>query len=165
VERRMEEALQARELSAEDLFDMDYKPIPGSNPQQFMNRAVGVLERILPPILDSEMQREPKSNFSVAQDRNGFVPIHNRDASQPQRPDDPIWNARHSRNRRIFRDRAGLACSRNLQPFFIQYYHRDMGGGVFVPICEFNVPIFVQGKHWGGTRLSFNMEKGTRFLG
>jgi methyl-accepting chemotaxis protein len=164
VAHRMEEAVAAGDLTTPELFDVDYRPVPGSNPQQHMNRAVTVLERILPPILDSEMMREPRANFSVAQDRNGFVPIHNRDASQPQRPDDPIWNARHCRNRRLFRDRAGLACSRNLRPYFIQYYHRDMGGGVFVPICEFNVPIFVNGRHWGGTRLSFNMERGTGFL-
>ncbi len=164
VSDAMDQAIAAGQITPDALFDVEYKPIAGTNPQQFMNRAVPLLENLLPPITEAQLMREPRPNFAVAQDRNGFVPMHNRDASLPQKPGDVIWNTRHSRNRRMFRDRAGLACSRNLKPIFIQYYHRDMGGGTYQTILEFNAPIYAQSKHWGGIRLSYTMQSGTAFL-
>jgi methyl-accepting chemotaxis protein len=160
----MDQAISGGEITPDALFDVEYKPMEGTNPQQFLNRAVPLLEKLLPRITEPQMMLEPRPNFAVAQDRNGFVPMHNRDASLPQKPGDVAWNTRHSRNRRIFRDRAGLSCSRNLKPIYIQYYHRDMGGGTFQTILEFNAPIYAQGKHWGGIRLSYPMQNGTAFL-
>ncbi|MFM9974770.1 MAG: methyl-accepting chemotaxis protein [Beijerinckiaceae bacterium] len=160
----MEAGVASGEITAQQLFDSDYQLIPGSNPQQFTTKALPVLERLLPPILERYLMITPKPNFSVAQDRNAYIPVHNRDVSLPQRAGDVLWNTRHSRNKRIFADRTGLACARNLRPFLIQYYHRDMGGGVIETIKEFNVPVFVTGRHWGSVRLSWPMEKGADFL-
>jgi methyl-accepting chemotaxis protein len=160
----IEESLANKELSTNDLFDTNYKLIPGTNPQQFTTSSTVVLERILAPISATYLATVPRPNFSVAVDRNGYVPIHNVEASKPQRPDDPVWNAANCRNRRIFGDRAGLACARNIRPFFVQYYHRDMGGGTFQTIKEFNAPIYVKGRHWGNVRLSYPMDRGISFL-
>lgn len=160
----MDAAIERGEITPDALFDTDYQPIQGTNPPQFMVRNVSVLERILPLVTEPEMERMPFPNFAVAQDRNGFVPIHNRDASQPQRPGDIVWNTRHARNRRIFNDRAGLSGSRSVRPFHIQYYHRDMGAGTFQTILEINAPVYAANKHWGCIRLSFPMHSGTAFL-
>src|SRR5262245_6481006 len=62
-------------------------------------------------------------------DRNGFLPVHNKIYSQPQRPGDVAWNTANSRNRRIFNDPAGLAAARNLRSYLIQSYARDMRNG------------------------------------
>jgi methyl-accepting chemotaxis protein len=160
----MEASVATNELALDDLFDTDYRSIPGTNPAQFSTRSMPVLERVLAPVLARYLATTPKPNFSVVQDRNGYVPIHNVEASKPQRPDDPIWNAANCRNRRIFNDRAGLACARNIRPFYVQYYHRDMGGGTFQTIKEFNAPIYVQDRHWGNVRLSYPMDRGISFL-
>jgi methyl-accepting chemotaxis protein len=74
--------------------------------------------------------------------------------SHLQRPGDPAWNQGHCRNRRIFDDRAGLLAARNIQPFLVQAYPRDMGGGNIVVLKEYDAPILVQGRHWGGLRLA-----------
>ena len=68
--------------------------------------------------------------FCAAVDRNGYLPVHNRIYSQPQQPGDVAWNTAHCRNRRIFDDRAGLSAARNVRPYLIQNYPRDMGNGV-----------------------------------
>ncbi len=130
----------------------------GTDPPQFTTRALAALEALLEPVLARMKAHASNPVFAVAQDRNGYVPLHNREASQPQRPGDVAWNVRHSRNRRIFSDRAGLASARNLRPFLIQYYHRDLGGGLFESIKEFNAPIYVQGRHWGNVRLAWPMK-------
>jgi methyl-accepting chemotaxis protein len=64
------------------------------------------------------------------------------------------WNTANSRNRRIFNDRTGLGAGRNTQPFLVQTYRRDMGGGTFIIMKDISAPIFVNGRHWGGVRLA-----------
>ncbi|WP_338305268.1 YebC/PmpR family DNA-binding transcriptional regulator, partial [Bradyrhizobium ottawaense] len=63
---------------------------------------------------------------------------------------DVAWNTANSRNRRIFNDPAGLAAARNLRSYLVQSYARDMGNGNTVMMREIDVPIRVQGRHWGG---------------
>ena len=48
--------------------------------------------------------------FAAMIDRNGYLPVHNKIYSYPQRPGDVTWNTANSRNRRIFNDPA--ACRR-----------------------------------------------------
>src|SRR5664280_1632394 len=81
--------------------------------------------------------------FCAAVDRNGYLGGHNKIYSQPQRLGDLTWNTAHSRNRRIFDDRAGLSAARSVRPYLIQNYPRDMGNGVTNLIREIDVPIQV----------------------
>ena len=144
-------------LSATVLFDNDYVPIPNTDPQQFRTLYLDTLDGVLPAIQERELASDPRMFFCVAVDRNGYLPVHNLKYSQPQRPDDPVWNIAHCRNRRIFDDRAGLAAARNARPYLIQSYPRDMGNGVIIMMKEIDVPIRVLGKHWGGFRMAYQL--------
>jgi methyl-accepting chemotaxis protein len=42
-------------------------------------------------------------------------------------------------------------------PLLIQSYARDMGNGVTVMMREIEVPIRVQGRHWGGSRTAYKL--------
>jgi len=86
----MEAELAAGRLSAASLFDTDYQPVAGTNPQQYRTRSVEPLERLLPDILEPELVRDNEMMFCIVADRNGFVPVHNRRVSPAQRPDDPV---------------------------------------------------------------------------
>ena len=90
-------------------------------------------------------------------DSNGYLPVHNRIYSHPQRPGDVTWNTANSRNRRIFNDPAGLAAGRNQRAYLIQSYARDMGNGNMVMMREIDVPIRVKGRHWGGFRTAYKL--------
>jgi methyl-accepting chemotaxis protein len=90
-------------------------------------------------------------------DRNGYLPVHNKIYSQPQRPGDTAYNTANARNRRIFNDPAGLAAGRNTRSFLIQSYARDMGGGNMVMMREIDVPVRVRGRHWGGFRTAYKL--------
>jgi methyl-accepting chemotaxis protein len=149
-----EQALAAGEISMQDLFDTDYRPIEGSRPQQMMTRFVAFTDRLLPPIQEPMLHFTDKVVFCVAVDRNAYLPTHNRKFSQPQGPD-PVWNAANCRNRRIFDDRTGLAAARNVHRFLLQTYRRDMGGGSFKLMKDLSAPILVGGRHWGGLRLAY----------
>lgn len=153
----MEDLIARRQLSLDDLFDTEYQPIAGTNPQQVSTRALGHLEKVLPDIQEDILGTCKDMAFCASVDRNGYLPVHNLIYSKPQKPDDPTWNAANCRNKRIFDDRAGLSAARNTRPFVIQSYARDMGGGNIVWMKEIDAPIIVQGRHWGGFRTAYKL--------
>ncbi len=153
----MEAAIEARTLTEAQLFDTAYKKVTGSDPVQFTNAALHALEKILTPIQEEILATDSKLAFCAAVDLNGYLPVHNKKYSHPQKPGDPAWNMANCRNRRIFADRAGLAAARNAKPHLVQFYARDMGGGKFVMMKEIDAPIVVHGRHWGGFRTSYTI--------
>ena len=157
VSKRMEELILTNRLTSEALFDNDYIPIVGTNPQQFRTRSLDVLEQVLPEIQERLLASGPDMVFALAIDRNGYIPVHNRKYSHPQRTDDPAWNIVNSRNKRIFDDRAGLSAARSVRAYLLQSYPRDMGGGVIIMMKEVDVPIRVLGMHWGGFRMAYKI--------
>ncbi|WP_041794666.1 methyl-accepting chemotaxis protein [Pararhodospirillum photometricum] len=155
VIRLFEDGLRTRKIGRDELFDENYEPIPGTDPVQMRTRFLDFADRVLPAVLDGAVTRLPDIVFCVAIDRNAYIPTHNAAYSKPQRPDDPVWNTANARNRRIFDDRAGLLAAHNREPVFFQTYDRNMGGGKVVFLKEVDVPITLQGEHWGGLRLAY----------
>ena len=136
-------------ISADDMFDTNYVEIDGTNPVQYRNRILSWAERALPDFQEKFLAENPNLAFCACLDRNGYLPVHNKVYSHPQRPGDIAWNTANSRNRRIFNDPEGLAASRNLRSYLLQSYARDMGGGKSIMLKEISVPIRVNGRHWG----------------
>jgi methyl-accepting chemotaxis protein len=156
ISRQFEGAIDERATTIEDLFDENYRPIPGTDPQQFDSRMVVTADRVLPPILEGALEFNPKVVFCVLVDRNGYLPTHNAKFSKPQGAD-PVWNNANCRNRRMFNDRVGLAAGQNTKPFLVQTYPRDMGGGRTVMMLDISSPINVKGRHWGGLRIAYTL--------
>jgi methyl-accepting chemotaxis protein len=152
-----EDAVASGAISIDDMFDTDYVEIPGSNPLQHRTRILGWADRALPPFQEAFLAKDPRMVFCVMIDRNGYLPVHNKIYSHPQRPGDVAWNTANSRNRRIFNDPAGLAAGRNLRSYLIQSYARDMGNGKTIMMREIDVPIRVDGRHWGGFRTAYKL--------
>ncbi|MCK9918413.1 methyl-accepting chemotaxis protein [Microbacteriaceae bacterium K1510] len=157
ISRLFEESVSRETLSEERLFDTKYIPIEGTNPPQYRTAALDWLEQVLPSIQEPFKAADPRLIFCAAVDRNAYLPVHNTMYSKPQRPGDLAWNNAHSRNRRIFDDRAGLSAARNTRPFLIQNYPRDIGNGVTVVMREIDAPIRVRGKHWGAFRTAYRL--------
>ena len=150
----LEDALHDRRISMAQLFDVNYVPIVGTQPQQHSAAFNALTDELFPAVQEHMLTLSAKVVFCIAVDRNGYVSTHNRKYNQRQRGD-LVWDSANSRWRRIFNDRTGLASARNERPFLLQTYRRDMGGGNFVVMKEAAAPISVRGKHWGGLRLAF----------
>jgi methyl-accepting chemotaxis protein len=155
--RIFEDAVASSAISVDDMFDADYVEISGTNPLQHRTRILDWADRALPPFQEAFLVRDPQMAFCVMIDRNGYLPVHNRIYSHPQRSGDVVWNTANSRNRRIFNDPAGLAAGRNLRSYLIQSYARDMGNGKTVMMREIDVPVRVNGRHWGGFRTAYEL--------
>jgi methyl-accepting chemotaxis protein len=157
LSKMFDDAVASGAIALDDLFDENYVAIPSTNPAQHRTRFLDWTERALPAFQEAFLAKDKRMAFSIAVDRNGYLPVHNKIYSQPQRPGDVAWNTANSRNRRIFNDPAGLAAGRNTRAYLIQSYARDMGNGVTVMMCEIDVPIWVQGRHWGGFRTAYKL--------
>jgi methyl-accepting chemotaxis protein len=157
ISRALESLVESGRLSQQDLFDNDYIVIDGSEPLQHRTRFLSALEEVLPPIRESLLASDDRMVFCAAVDRNAYLPVHNRKYSLPQRPGEVLWNTANPRNRRIFDDRGGLAAARNVRPYLIQVYPRDMGNGITIMMQEIDAPIRVFGKHWGGFRTAYKL--------
>jgi len=154
--RIFEDAVRSGAISMDDMFDENYVEIAGTNPVQYRTRVLDWAERALPPFQEA-FSKDPRMAFAAMIDRNGYLPVHNKMYSHPQRPGDVAWNTANSRNRRIFNDPAGLAAGRNQRAYLIQSYARDMGNGQTVMMREIDVPIRVNGRHWGGFRTAYKL--------
>ncbi|WP_315835558.1 methyl-accepting chemotaxis protein [Bradyrhizobium prioriisuperbiae] len=157
ITKRFEDALARGAVGVDDLFDTSYVPIAGSDPQQFSTKYLGWAERVLPEVQEAVLAMDPSMAFCATVDRNGYLPVHNKIYSHPQRPGDAAWNMANCRNRRIFNDPAGLAAAQNTRAYLIQSYPRDMGNGVKIRMREIDVPIRIAGRHWGGFRTAYKL--------
>jgi methyl-accepting chemotaxis protein len=157
ITKIFENAVSKGDVTIEDLFDEDYVKIEGTDPVQYRARFLDWADRALPEFQEAFLAKDPRLAFSVAIDRNGYLPVHNKIYSQTQRKGDTVWNTANARNRRIFNDPAGLAAGRNIRSYLIQSYARDMGNGTTIMMREIDVPIRVNGRHWGGFRTAYKI--------
>jgi methyl-accepting chemotaxis protein len=153
----LQKAVERGELRLDDLFDTDYRALPGTSPVQFETRSLATLERLLAPVQEAVRREDERIVFCAAVDLNGWLPVHNAEYSKPQRPGETEWNIANSRNRRIYDDRTGLLAARNTRAFLVQSYLRDLGGDRPVPMKEIDVPIVVGGRAWGGLRTAYRL--------
>jgi methyl-accepting chemotaxis protein len=142
-------------IAENTLFDSALSEIPGTKPVQYMARFTCLTDAILPTLLDSALDLDPRIVFCAVIDRQGYLPTHNRKFSQPQSAD-ADWNAAHCRNRRLFNDRVRLKAGRNTDPFLLQVYRRNMGNGRFIMMKDLSVPLRIDGRHWGALRIGYD---------
>jgi len=154
MERILAEALSSGKLTEAQLFDEKYLPIiPKTDPPKFHTQFDGFTDGAI-QALEDEFLKDDQVVFAVLVDRNGYLPTHNTKYSAPL-TGDPEKDKLGNRTKRMFDDKVGLAAARNREPFLKQVYQRDTGEQMW----DLSVPVYVAGKHWGGYRIGFSMEK------
>jgi methyl-accepting chemotaxis protein len=149
----VERAIDAGEISVEDVFDRDYQVVEGSNPVQYTVRFNEAADRLVRPILDRTKGSDNRIIGSAIGDMNGYLPTHLSERSHPQGPD-PVWNDEHCRNKRILIDdttRNALASDR---PATLATYRMELGDK-FIPVKNVFVPLWFKGRRWGNFELAY----------
>ncbi len=148
-----EQAIASGELTEQQLFDRNYQPIPGTDPQKYSTQFDSFTDRHLPAIQEPILERNPQMVYAGAVDNNGYFPTHNKRYSKPL-TGDPQVDLMNNRTKRIFNDPTGIKCARNTKDFLLQTYKRDTGEVMH----DLSVPIMVKGHHWGGFRIGYLAE-------
>ena len=150
VGAQFEQAIASGRLSEADVFDTQYKPLPNTNPVKFKTRYDDFTDQALPAIQEPILDGNSAILYAGAVDVKGYFPTHNKRYSKPLTgvyEADLVGN----RTKRIFNDRTGSRCGSHTQAFLLQTYKRDTGE----ILHDLSVPIYVNGRHWGGFRIGY----------
>jgi methyl-accepting chemotaxis protein len=150
VATALETAIATGRLEIDDVFPKKYDPLMGTEPRQFTIPALPVYEEFLQPII-TDIMGSGSMIYAVANDRNGYCPVHAPQFSKPQRMGDVVFNATYSRNRVLHLDDDTLGIARSALPHLIQRYRRATGRESLM-VKDVSVPIYVHGRHWGAFR-------------
>ncbi|MDP9107825.1 MAG: methyl-accepting chemotaxis protein [Pseudomonadota bacterium] len=144
------QAIAAGQITRAALFDRRYVPIPNTDPPKHSTAFDRFTDRVLPPVQEALLAELPQLAYAGAVDDHGYFPTHNKKFSQPL-TGDHAHDLVNNRTKRIFNDRTGLRCGSNTRAFLLQTYQRDTGEVMH----DLSVPIYVDGKHWGGFRVGY----------
>ncbi|MGC9235708.1 MAG: methyl-accepting chemotaxis protein [Thiomonas sp.] len=150
IEAALSQALASGALTEQALFDEQYEPVAGTNPQKFRTRFTEFIKTRIQPIEDAWLARSEHYRFVLLVDRNGYAAAHNSVFDRPLTGDyatDLVGN----RSMRLFNDPVGLAAARNTNPYLLQVYARDTGE----IMQELSRPVRVGERHWGAVRLAY----------
>jgi methyl-accepting chemotaxis protein len=154
ITERFEADVAQGRVTLEELFDRQYRPITGLQPPRFTTRFDRYTDTVLPQIQEP-LLRHAGLVYAIACTQQGYVPTHNEAFNQPL-TGDAAHDTAHNRSKRLFDDRTGSRCGSHQQRLLLQTYTRDTGELMH----DLSVPIFVQGRHWGGLRLGYRPEPG-----
>lgn len=154
IKSAIEAGIARGEVSETDVFDTDYRPMPGTDPVQFEVRFCDFADRHVRPILDRLMVDQPRLIATAITDMNGYLPTHITARSQPQSAD-PAWNAEHCRNRRNFIDDITRRALASTKEAMLATYGMDLGSGRYLPVKNVFVPLYVAGRRYGNFELAY----------
>ncbi|GAB4175432.1 MAG: hypothetical protein Tsb0017_26780 [Geothermobacteraceae bacterium] len=153
VSRVLEEAIDNGVFSVKDAFDTNYQPIPGFDPPKYHTVYDSYMDKAI-LAMEDEFLKDDSVIYAVAVDVNGYLPTHNTRYQQPI-TGDPKKDLVGNRTKRIFNDPVGIKAAKNKQETLLQVYHRDTGETMW----DISAPIIVKGRHWGGFRIGFSLNK------
>jgi len=149
-------AAAMEEMAAEgaDLFDQDYRPIPGTSPQKYRTRYSDAFDARMQSLFDRALGHIDGAVFATAVDVNGYLPTHNS-RFQKKLSGDADQDCLNSRDKRIYnQSESEVRRARNTEPLLMQTYVRDTGE----VLSEISLPIHVNGRHWGAFVAAVNCE-------
>jgi methyl-accepting chemotaxis protein len=158
IQSAIETAIAEMRVSKNDVFDFDYQPVKGSNPQQFTNKFNSFADQAVQPILDHVTASDPNIIVAVISDNNGYLPTHITSKSLPQRTNDPAWNALNCRNKRNLMDDATARAVASDADFMLTTYRQNLGENGFRTVKNVFVPLSFNGQRWGNLEVAYSMD-------
>ncbi len=154
VTEAFERAINSGQMNDAALFDRNYVPVQGTNPQLYNTQYDKFTDQVLPSIQEPALSRNPSMVYAICTDPNGYVATHNNQFANPPTGDYETDLVK-CRSKRIFNDRTGARCGCHTNTMLLQTYKRDTGEIMH----DLSVPIYINGRHWGGLRIGYWPDK------
>jgi methyl-accepting chemotaxis protein len=145
-----EQAIRDGKLTESKLFDKTRTPIQGTQPAKYSSSFDSFTDKSLPVVQEQVKDSHPALVFEIEAAPDGYIPTHNREFAHAP-TGDPEVDLLRSRSKRLFNDRTGIRCGSHKENMLLQTYRRDTGEVMH----DLSVPIYVNGRHWGGFRLGY----------
>ena len=149
-----EEAMERGELALSTLFDTDYQPIPGSEPERYTSRFTGFADARWRPILNAITNEVHDCVAAVCADTNGFMPTHVDRFSKA-----PTGNLAHDtqfcRNGRIVQDSSDRAALASDARYRMSVFRQESDGNQYYIVRSVYVPLFIRERRWGDLKFAY----------
>lgn len=149
----VEKGIAENKITAADLFDRNYRPIPNTSPQKYGTAFDKFLDQHIAPLQEQILSRQGSIFFAICVDDHGYVGCHNLRYTKAL-TGDPELDKVNNRTKRIFNDKTGLKAAQNSDPFLLQTYMRDTGE----IMNDISTPILINNRHWGAVRIGYRAE-------
>jgi methyl-accepting chemotaxis protein len=149
-----ETALKSGALTRDMLFDDDYRPMAGTNPQLFRNRLSDWADAQWRPLLDRTMLRDSAIIATVCDDRNGFMPTHLTDRSRKP-TGEYTHDLQYCRNGRMITTPFDKWIKQATKPYSMAVYRHEGDGEHYRVVRLVSVPMLFDGRRWGEYEISY----------
>ena len=154
IEELTSQAIAQGELTLEQLFDRDYRPIEGSNPARYRTALMDWADKNWRPVLDEVSQSADSILAAACTDMNGYLPTHlTRHSQQPT--GDLVHDTQYCRNGRIIFDPIDRKAKKNEAPFMMAVYRQENDGKSYRVVRNVYVPLIIDGRRWGNFELAY----------
>lgn len=151
-----ERALADGSLTMTQLFDTDYRLIPGSKPERFTTLLWDWAHAYWQPMLDEISRFDERVISTACTSREGYLPTHLSMYSRAP-TGDVAHDTRYCRNGRRFFDTVDAKAKASDEPFFMAVYRREGDGSYYDVVRNVYVPLHFRGQRWGDLEISYRL--------
>ena len=155
--RSAEEAIARGELTMEQLFDQQYREVPGTNPKLFRTSLSDWADRNWRPAYDNLLAEGGDVQMCSAADMNGFLPTHVTERSRKP-TGDVAHDTKFCRNGRIIVESVDLVARASTDPYTMAVYRQEGDGKTYMVVRNVYVPVVINGKRWGDFELAYSFD-------
>ena len=156
LSRLVEDAIDRGELSLDEMFDQDYREVPGTNPKLYRTRFSDWADRVWQPAYDAFLEENREAHMCSAADMNGFLPTHISDRSRTPTGDE-AHDTQYCRNGRIMLEGVDMVAKKSSDPYTMAVYRHENDGRTYMVVRNVYVPLIVKGRRWGDAELAYSL--------
>lgn len=151
-----EAAVAEGQISMAQLFDTDYRPVAGTNPQLYRTGMSDWADIHWRPLFDRVRQAHGDIIMCSAADMNGFLPTHVSEHSRAP-TGDLAYDTKFCRNGRILLDPIDKQAKASTAPFFMAVYRQEGDGTNYVVVRNVYSPVWINGRRWGDFEVAYQL--------
>jgi methyl-accepting chemotaxis protein len=152
-----ESALARGAITTAALFDTDYQPVPGTNPQLYRTRLTDWAHAEWRPFLDRAKASDPRVLAAACTDMSGFLPTHLTERSRTP-TGDLAHDTQFCRNGRIMLEAIDRKAKVSGAPYMMAVYRQENDGDSYVVVRNVYVPLIFGGRRWGDFELAYSFD-------
>jgi methyl-accepting chemotaxis protein len=155
IARLAEVAIGEGTLRESELFDRDYREIPGSDPKRFASRLMPWADRCWRPVFDRITASDARIMAVACTDMNGHLPTHLSELSRPP-TGDKAHDTKYCRNGRMILDAIDRKAKASGAPYMMAVYRQEGDGRSYKVVRNVYVPLTIAGRRWGDLELAYS---------
>ncbi|WP_446325757.1 hypothetical protein [Blastomonas sp. CACIA14H2] len=155
IRSMIETAIDAGQISEDDVFDRDYRPRGEPGLERFDNRFNDFADARIRPILDRFWGQDNHAYGAVISNEDGYLPTHISERSHHPTGDHQ-HDAAHCRNRMIVLDHTTSgAIAHKHDRYYAAVYRFEPTASDGCILRNIFVPLWIKGRYWGNFELAY----------